>query len=231
MKYFVSYAKNIGTYHIKYDIPCQDCTYAKTTENRAIAIVSDGAGSKTYAKETAEILVNELIGLFEKNLLKENIQYNLLFSELTNKIHESSMDTEEMAATLVFVYVDGDDYYCGHMGDGGIILMQDNKSYLLSAPENGEYINETFFFPSSDESHFRIKSGKISGETTFILSSDGVFDLLFDTETQQAMDACKILESWNVFEDNANELIENSLQKVLSKHSSDDQSIAILSAK
>ncbi len=231
MKYFVSYAKNIGTYHVKYDIPCQDCTYAKTTENRAIAIVSDGAGSKTFAKETAEILVKALVRLFDKDLLKYNIEHNLLFNELASKIREADMDIEEMAATIVFVYVDGADYYCGHMGDGGIILLKDKKSYLLSAPENGEYLNETFFFPSSDETHFRIKSGKITGETTFILSSDGVFDLLFDTDTQQAMEACKTLESWNVFEDNANELIKNSLQKVLSKHSNDDQSIAILSVK
>lgn len=231
MKYFVSYAKNTGTYHIKNDMPCQDCTFAKTTENRAIAIVSDGAGSKTFAKETAEILVKALVSLFDKDLLKYNIEYNLLFNELANKIRESDMDIEEMAATLLFVYAEGNDYYCGHMGDGGIILMQEENSYLLSAPENGEYLNETFFLPSSDETHFRIKSGKMTDETTFILSSDGVFDLLFDTETQQVMDACKTLESWTLFEDNANELIENSLQKVLSKHSSDDQSIAVLSVK
>lgn len=229
MNLYVSYAKNVGSSHLSTATPCQDCAFAKIENGSAVAIISDGAGSRKFAKETAEILVEGVVALFDRRLLDKYIDYGLMFNYLKEQLVDSGLDIAELGATLLFVYVKNNVYYCVHIGDGGVLLKQNDEYTLLSSPENGEYANETFFLPDSHVSHFRVVSGEISGDATFLLSSDGVFDIIYDTETSTPMPACDKLAECNIWEPESNGIIENSLKEVFSQYSSDDQSIAVLS--
>ena len=229
MKYYASSAINCGNSHIYANSPCEDVALVKIDKEQAIAVISDGAGSRKFAKVTAEVLVQELEKYFLNGVLETYIIGDRLYDYLNSVLYKINYPLDDLGATLLFVFVKGKTFYCVHIGDGGVIIKRNQKYEVLSHPENGQFINETFFLPDSSKKHFRVSKCEINDDTMFILASDGVFDLLYDLAENKPTSACEKLENWNIYDNqNSSQLIETSLKNTFSQYTNDDQSIAVL---
>lgn len=236
MKVRIAAAESAGSYHSKNGIPCQDKTGINIDEEAAIAVISDGAGSKSYAEQSADMIVSAAIDYF-KTISKElsAITEDSFRSGLAETIYGrfGSKNVDEYGGTLVLAAVTENCLFTAHMGDGIIIKLDNSGESVLSAPENGEYSNMSFFFPGSSEEHLRVSKHKIYGDFTLILASDGISDLIFSSSEDRAAPICRKFEMWNQsFEpEEAGKIYEDNLNGIFSKYSSDDKSIAVISVR
>lgn len=233
MRFRTAAAKQCGTRHAREGIPCQDAAryYQSADKRLAVAAVADGAGSRRYARESAQAAVDSLIDLFARHGSVELDRKTVLETLLAGQA-ALGLPREELGTTLLFVAVNGGNYIAGHIGDGVILRGNDDDYRVFSAPENGEFTYQTYFIPTSDPSHFRFYRGQISQGDCFLLSSDGLSDLLYDLETERGMPVCEKIERLlrkNHSRDCRRKL-EDAMRNLFSQYSSDDMSIAVLSA-
>ena len=82
---------------------------------------------------------------------------------------------KDFASTIITVVITSNNVFVAHLGDGAAIFLDDqNKLVKSSLPENGEYINQTYFFTNSDwEEHLRFQTLENDFETCLVMS-DGV---------------------------------------------------------
>tara|TARA_B100000963_G_scaffold279659_1_gene248126 strand:- start:9150 stop:9920 length:771 start_codon:yes stop_codon:yes gene_type:complete len=185
-----NYNRLRGLNHIRDKSPCQDRTYYLKNENLNVMVLADGAGSAKFSKIGAAIITK-----FTANFINENFDYCLknvnkkkfkdeFIKKCLNEINlfkKNGHSINDYASTLLFVAQKDENFFFGHIGDGGIGLKQGKKIELISAPENGETANSTFFITSDDAKHrIRFKKGKLKKNNSFVLMSDGAFDCVFD---------------------------------------------------
>ena len=225
----ISTACITGKTHLENNIDCQDVIKKYMSENLCIIVLSDGAGSKKYGKECAEVLCKTVINYFKEGIGKfddERFINKLLFT-LSNK----DLDEKNSGATLLFTVVENNNFLIGHLGDGVIIKGDGNKFEAISLPENGHLVNFTYFLPASDaQNHFRYATGKSSDNTVFIMASDGISDMLYEPDTNQGCSACKKIAEWieEYSEAECDEILRDNLKEIFSNYSSDDLSIAVI---
>jgi len=184
-----------GRVHEKEKKPCQDKHYvwrSKDKKEAGIAL-ADGAGSSDYSQIGAEYSVTAIIPFVKKN-------FNELFSDpataggkivnyllggLSEVTLRSNLILNDMACTLLFVHIlcrkKTIQYIAGHIGDGVIVFVENNKIKVLSKPERGEHANETIFLTSKNSlSRFRVYSGvMLKRKAGFIIMSDGAAETLY----------------------------------------------------
>jgi hypothetical protein len=193
--WFAGGASVLGKSHALSSTPCQDAHSIKISSNGqwlAIA-VSDGAGSAKFSDQSAKLISDKftqsLIGFSEK--LEANVPGSWITDFLLNDIIQARYALRKLAAsdnlkdyhcTLVAALIGPSGGFSIHLGDGAIIggnfdSLHDGNIDLSSpnfesAPENGEYANETFFITESDWiRHVRIEPlPKISW---IVLGTDG----------------------------------------------------------
>ncbi len=193
----------IGRDHVKAGLPCQDKTAYKMADGVRVIALADGAGSKKDSHFGAEIAVNITVDLLSKHFdeyfmmlenapTRNNKLSKILISEIYDGLNEKAAQIEnvsvlEMSSTLLFIAIKGDQYIQGHIGDGLIGELLNNKQGLevriRSHPENNGAPNITFFLTDTDASeNFRITSGFIGKHIKgYVLMSDGPEEVLFDT--------------------------------------------------
>lgn len=235
----VSKAKHIGKLHIEKNLSNEDYVLAqKIAPNIAVVVVADGAGSKKYGGVTADYITREVVQYCVDNadredflcLLKDEL-YPYVNRCLFDRIQKSDARIEDYGATMLFAVVCGNKYVAGHVGDGVILLKNGNGFEVLSLPENGEYINQTYFLPTiAQMEHFRMYEGELEKEFCFILTSDGISGTLYDPIEKQVSCACEQLYQWckKYDADICDVILKENLEKVFDKYSDDDKSIAIL---
>lgn len=205
-----------GKAHNMDNTPCQDSTYTVYRRNVCAIALSDGAGSahlsRNGSKLCAQTLCAALCRHFNEvwNSSDEDAAAKLLQTirnRFAAKADELDAKSQDLAATALAVAVNKNRYIAIHLGDGviGVEITAPNGERqvdVLSAPDNGEHSNETFFVTSSSAlAHMRIYKGKIferpeSVVSGFILMSDGPEAALYRKTDNSLAPACaKLLES------------------------------------
>ena len=228
------------------------------------AALADGAGSAANSAAGARRTVDFICGWIKKhfdevyaaleageknkiaNKLKKSLQGSL--KKLAGRTGASGIGS--LACTMMFAAVSGDRYIIGHIGDGIIAALTEkaqleqpensvaethNETMLLSAPQNGKYINETFFVTQPEmDSLIKFRQGSISAENirAFALMSDGISDAVWKRNEGTFVGSFSSLLKYAA----ANPLpaekeIERLLEKVSEAATDDDCSLIIMSAE
>lgn len=215
-----------------------------------LAIVCDGAGSKPNSDIGAFTVVKSVERFFlekyewksfeEINLEEIKIQLLHYIMQEILSIASSDDNISDYACTLLFVlYIDKSKRYVyGHVGDGGIIGLEDGLLKIISEPKNGEYKNQTFFITDRDSGdNFYLGTGKNRSKNMgFLLCTDGIGDSLFKySRTEQIISpVCKTFCQWLMEAETVEELsvvgkaYKENLQKYFASRSKDDLTIAVM---
>jgi serine/threonine protein phosphatase PrpC len=229
----------IGTSHISSNTECQDkIDYNDESDTICIAL-ADGAGSCKYSGIGAEISCKATIDYLKQKfdlfwrLAEKEVKRTIIHGIMTRLGIEASKlhcDKSELSSTLLFAAIKGNRFIIGHIGDGVICGEKDNALVLLSAPENGEFANTTYFVTSNNyKHHFRIYRGDVSEFSSFYLMSDGASESLFHKKTQKISPVLSSFSQWMESHPIAevNEALSENIKEYFSKHTTDDCSIII----
>ncbi len=240
MKWKMAATHIVGLGHIKNNVVCQDRTYSLEFNDTNCVALSDGAGSCPLshigAKEASRSACIKVIRDFD-HIYSENIEaakhdiVKRIVSNVCRRAEKKKKKFKDLSATLLFVAVKGDRFIAGHIGDGIIGALKKDKVEPLSLPDNGEYINSTYFITHDDPSrHFHLIKGKVEDINGFILMSDGSAESLFDRKTAEFSKAAVAMISW--LEDNdaleVKKALAHNIETVIRKKTQDDCSIGIL---
>lgn len=230
-----------GRGHIKDNIPCQDKTYSLCKNGTHVIALADGAGSAKFShfgaayvtKKICENLVDEFNLYFEEKdgvAVKRKI-LNFLLNGLETMAFENSATLKDFASTLLVVAISLDRYIIIHIGDGVIGYLKDNELKVATQPDNGEFVNTTFFVTSKDVvKKMRLMKGYLNSIKGFILMSDGT-EVSFYNKKEKTLTSSLIpimnLMNYVNSEDLQNELL-CSFETIIKKNTVDDCSISIL---
>lgn len=159
MNWVTAHASVRGSSHLKNGKPCEDAATVTLSEDQqwAIAVLCDGAGSAEHAEEGAKFTSTYFHNSLERisNKLNQNQPGPWLTDEIAQEIINlrSSLrkkvgdeNIHDYHCTLVACLLSDKGGFAIHIGDGVIFgESADRKEALISAPENGQYANETFF--------------------------------------------------------------------------------------
>lgn len=150
---------------------------------------------------------------------------------------------KDLASTLLLVAVKDNRFIALHLGDGVIGIevktgRRPGRTRLLSAPNNGEFSNETYFVTSDNaEEQMRVHRGLIGFDrqtiTGFVLMSDGPENALYHKATRSMAPACsKLLRSCRALhESEMSPRLQETLENVITRKTSDDCSLALLARR
>jgi Protein phosphatase 2C len=195
-----------GAAHEATGQPCQDCFAIKVCKDWVVAVVSDGAGSADRAADGARIVSHEICGALS-GFLNDSSGSDVLGADLCSRVKGVLIGGIERArqhcldeahagetlrsfhATLVGTVLGNTGGVLFHLGDGGGSAHRRTTAGLeticFSEPENGEYINETFFFTQERwREHLRLTT--ISGPVDAVwLMTDGAYELMVPPRQRQ----------------------------------------------
>lgn len=235
----ISKAKCTGKLHRENGMENQDYVLVRSiVENISIAVLADGAGSKKKGGLTASHIVKcveqfcvEHAGCQEfLDVVKDNL-FSYVNDTLMGVIQEDNSIIDEFGSTMLFVIVCDQRYVAGHMGDGIILCKNSSGFEVLSLPDNGEYINQTYFVPTiNNTNRFRLYEGTLEEEFCFILTSDGISGTLYNQVDRQVSPVCDKMYQWckQYNSEECDEILEENLVEVFDKYNDDDKSIAII---
>lgn len=228
-----------GAAHEYNGIECQDFVYYEKHNGFSCIALSDGAGSARLshigAEYTAKSAVKTMYMLCEK--YKDGLFDHLdsivseLFNTILGGIDKFVGNKADYACTLLVVCIYDDKYICIHVGDGIIISINNNNAEIISLPENGDSPNITYFITDDNYlNHIRVKHGQITPNMSFLLSSDGCSNKLYNPTDGSIAEAVLIMNSWlNEFdENNAEKLLLDNLVSVIKPMVTDDISIGLI---
>ncbi len=232
-------ASIIGSSHIKNKTPCQDFICSLTRGDVICIALADGAGSCKYSDIGAVIsctaVTEHLTADFDRffsmpqSVIKHRI-IHFIRTRLGRKAKALNTNKSELSSTLLFLALKGDKYLLGHLGDGVICGEDKGKLVLLSAPQNGEFANTTYFVTTKNyQDHFKISYGNVSELTSFFLMSDGAAEALYHKKKHIFSRALKTFAAWldSYPSDEVSAAIESNMESLFPKHTSDDCSIII----
>ena len=234
-QYKCSYATRPGILHAKENLPCQDKIAVLRQNSICAAALADGAGSQPRSDKGAELVSQEAVRLLTEQFgqlwgLNDEERTNALLTALLLPLQKEAPPVKELASTLLFIagHHDGR-FLTGHIGDGAIVWVDDEGTFLYSSPENGTFANETFFLTGEDAAqHFRVKTGVLRQSGAVLLMSDGMAESLIRRSDQTPAPACAAMAKWlqDEEEDRISQAYARNLEQVFSHHSQDDLGIA-----
>lgn len=230
----VSYA-TVGGYHMMMNMPCQDSVCIKRKDSIFVAALADGAGSVTKSEIISLAIVEKICDLF---IAQFHELYNLREDELSVKISEEAenivlQQLESMKAdcTLLLFASDGENKLFVHCGDGIIFGNRENGDGIISLPENGETLSQTFFLSTKNpKQHIRIYKDIDPAYTSFLLCSDGLEPILFNRICCEPAKATVNMMNWITIgsEAEAQEMLTNAMEGILKQHTTDDISAILI---
>lgn len=224
----VLYACKAGDNATRTGRDCQDYAAGFVDRERKIgvAVLADGAGSYTHSAAGAKAAAEAVLTYFrEHDTLTDRLAFVRRINAAVAAVDPVGSD---VGTTLLFAAVTADGFVAGHIGDGVILSRRDGQFSVLSYPENGEYVWETYLLPCEENSrHFRFYEGTDAAD--FLLASDGVAPLLYDEEGR-GCPACEKLYQWSgqMTREEFRRTLEEHFGGVFAKYSDDDKSLAIL---
>lgn len=175
-----------GKLHEKLGMENEDAINVVTNGDYIFAILSDGAGSSKFAKESAQTTVkavsdfcyNNSTDFFKSTEITAKKMIFDVQADLDKRATEIGTTLSEMMSTLMVLALDKSTmrYVTIHIGDGLIALRNENWK-IISYPENGPTKQYTYFTNSKNVfKHLRINEGECKNVKEFIVSSDGLFE-------------------------------------------------------
>lgn len=179
-----------GRSHTKHGLECQDAALVERDGERVYAIVADGAGTSTYAREAASLAAETMKkfllegDVFQKgdSFLREGFfAVNNALQAFAEKIGAAEKDC--MTTLLVGCFTP-QKAFLGQVGDGFIVVKQKRETPLfLPLPQTKEYANETDLLPTSK---IGLRTSIVGGGVHFFaLSSDGLEAVAVDQKTKE----------------------------------------------
>ena len=179
-----------GASHLHQGLPCQDAHYWEILpEGVLIAAVADGAGSAALAEVGSQIAVGAAVETVRKNpqslttppedeaTWHQFLRHTLKAASLSVSAEAVMRDAQvrDLATTLILVIATPTIVAVAQIGDGAVVIKDGQGSlFTLSAPQQGEYINETTFLISDhavEKAQFKVWQGEIDHLAVF---SDGL---------------------------------------------------------
>lgn len=235
-----------GESHAKSGVGCEDCFKVGQTPNGyLVAIVSDGAGSAVHgclaAKQIcsyAEDMLADLSmrsfptitedvcrqgGVFQQSQFADLEAFvanklNLARDGLLEHARNFGLDPSSYLATVVGVIAHAEvGVLIFHIGDGAVSIFSDNKMIVTSQPENGEYLNETYFLVEEWwKDHLRFFRSASLPIGSIFLMTDGVTELAYHREGRELAPAYGFFAPLDAFLSIRNSVDgEAALRKVL----------------
>jgi len=241
MKSIQSYVR--GGKHVTLGLPCEDRTFSITKNGVEAIALADGAGNQkyTHSGEGAECVVKTaatfLCDNFDNFYYKEDLGnlkkvfVAVLRKSLSALADELQLDSiMRLSSTILVAAVKDSRYITCHLGDGVIGVLTDEGAEVISAPNNGEFANETFFVPSpAAETELEINKGDISNIHAFFMMSDGTADYVYEDSDGEFSSGVLRMTSM-LFKENGNNELEETIEKymVQADSNSDDCSFAAM---
>lgn len=206
----VAGASVTGLSHQKADQPCDDAWFAAQAPNGLlVAVVSDGAGSARMggfaARAICDAFKKLLASLSAFDFGTESVDdettegeqaatqwhdilprindcLTAVRSELIEHAATNAGEPDDYLATVVSVIAHpAKGVLCLHIGDGAItIFRDDDKELLTSQPDNGEYLNQTYFLVEDEwKLHCRVVDHPSERIGSIFLMTDGVTELAY----------------------------------------------------
>lgn len=243
----VSSARITGRSHASSNVPCQDYVLARNANSVGCIALADGAGSRSMSgvgalvsvKAVTRVLCAKFDHVYQSFVddseSARKFIYDKIYSSLMRASKKHACVIDDLACTILFVAQKGSRFLAGHIGDGVIVIsVNDSMPYALSLPDNGEYANITTFVTDKHAyGKFRLYSDvENSNQYGFILMSDGTAESLYDKRSGSIAPAATKLLSWNhqLARKTMTSILAENLKNSISKKSSDDCSIAIMSS-
>ncbi len=172
-----------GPDHEREGTPCQDAwAWGPFGADGVCLCLCDGAGSAAHAEAGARVVATAMVEALRE---VQEAQPEAFAGALRDAcavgraalLRESAalaVAPAALACTLVAVVCAGDTVAVAHLGDGAVIgqYVHSGELAVLSAPDRGEYVNETWFITSPAwEDHLRI--GVHDGIAAISVFTDG----------------------------------------------------------
>lgn len=179
-----------GRGHDKNGTLCQDAVRCQSLGAVHTIVLADGAGSARLSRYGAEAVVHSVGQLLAEKFhvfidssdgvaVKQHI-LDAVLAELREEAELRACEMHDLAATLLAVAADNENFLAVHIGDGVIGCYGTDGLKTLSVPDNGEFANATTFVTSRDAlQRMRIYKGSIVRIAGFILMSDGTEQSLY----------------------------------------------------
>lgn len=222
--------------------PCQDSFFIlRDLKNEFLCVaVADGAGSASLSDLGAEVVTRKVCNFLNKkfDLFYESDPFKVkasiihaLRTTLGKVAKKNKVVIRDLASTLLFVSVKKDKIIVGHLGDGIILYDKAYEIKVLSEPENGEFINQTYFVTSGHyKHHLRLYKGKLDDISAFYLMTDGVSNLFYNPKT--GLLSKEITEALSSFKDESDAELEKSVTGFMKanviKKSNDDSTLVVI---
>ena len=189
-----------GSAHTRVGTPCQDSLGFSTDIRDGVLVVAvaDGAGSARHAEVGSAIAAaaavraaSRLLRLHThpvyEGVLREILRETFLFARgcLAAEATRSGWDIRELSTTLIVAVCTPEMTGAAQIGDGAVVTAAaadgEDPLTLFSAPQRGEYANETSFITSGDW-HTRLEI-RVRRRSTRCLAvfTDGVQSLALDS--------------------------------------------------
>lgn len=187
-------ASQIGTSHLRTELPCQDAYAVRRLKNDGLfAIVADGAGSAEFGKQAAWMLCRLLSGhvqrWFQENCdLPSDDEIWSWIDNFRDRIaliaRARAVAPRQFACTLAALICNPIGVIGLQVGDSAAVGRNGGAWESLIWPENGEYASSTFFV--TDEPEPRLNILRKSAEyDAFALFSDGIGDIALEVIEQR----------------------------------------------
>jgi serine/threonine protein phosphatase PrpC len=228
-----------GAGHIKENVPCQDKTFSLCANGVTVCALSDGAGSALFSHYGAETITHSICLFLTENFEKvynsdgqgaKSMILDFLLVNLAKKKKELNCKLKDLAATLLVVAIHDNNCVIIHIGDGIIGCLRNGRLEIVSFPNNGEFVNSTYFVTSETAIHnFAIKKGVVDKISGFTLMSDGTAESLYSKKHKSLVPVVKSVMQKTVLLNNetALALIEKGFDLVL-ENTADDCSFGII---
>ena len=225
-----------GTEHRSEGKACEDAiAFSRDNDCAAIALC-DGAGSLPGSEKIAKALASDisrfLCECFD-SVYYDDDKEKAIYAACLRSIRQIIGEDEDIACTLIVAAQKGDRLIYSHVGDGIILGMNDENTTVLSYPENGDTLSETFFVRENmDMAHLRVTAISPNPYDCILLASDGAEDAIYERHTERIGAAVRKFRQWslNEEEEHVSRSIEKALDEVFREVSYDDMSVILLSS-
>lgn len=229
-------ATQTGTGHRQHGVPCQDAAQGFDAGNACCIALADGAGSRPDSHFAAGAVTGALSRRLAEEfdtwyaMPDEALACNLL-KEGRAAVEAAHPGTEPACTLLLFAADTTGRCLLLHLGDGAALGAGADGPLLLSAPENGETHNLTYFMSTPGAAdHLRIRRTLPPGCHTVLLCSDGSAAALLQEQTRQVAPAVSVLARMTATlpRATAEQYMGEDLDRLFRPHTPDDMSLAVL---
>ncbi len=235
-----------GSDHRNRGVACQDYVRVRTSADGSLGtlVLCDGAGSCTSSEIGARGVCEWFLSwVVEAQADIWSLQASDLGAKVSREIGltlrriagETGVKVGDLSSTFMAVIVrrlvGSLDYRLLHVGDGVVAGVGADGRVVISAPDNGEFANETVFTTSpSFEKSLRVRAGELPHGSGFVAMSDGSGTSLYLKSRQALAPAVAEMLGWlnENDPDTVSAAIDHNLREFMCAKTGDDCSLGLM---